>query len=58
LETELIREQRGGAISMKFSEMSTEELRRMVWVFPEAYNEYLERFVKEQQQQGLIPKSG
>jgi len=58
LETELIREQTGGAVSVKFADMSTEELRTMVWVFPEAYQEYLERFVKEQQEQGLFPKSG
>jgi hypothetical protein len=58
LETELIRDQTGGAVSVKFSDMSTEELRQRAWSFPEAFAEYLKRFVKEEQSNGTIPKSG
>jgi hypothetical protein len=38
--------------------MSDEELRRMVWVFPEAYKIYLERFLKANMADPTIPKSG
>lgn len=49
METEFIREQRGGAVSVKFSDLSNEELRRMFWVFPEAKAEYTKRFVNDSQ---------
>jgi hypothetical protein len=58
LETEFIRDQAGGAATVKFSELSVVELRQRVWSFPEAYAEYMKIFINEQQQQGLIPKSG
>jgi hypothetical protein len=58
LETTVIREQRGGAVEVQFAEMSDEELRRMVWVFPEAYKIYLERFLKANMADQTIPKSG
>lgn len=58
METELIRDQNGGAAVVKFSDLTTEELRRRVWSFPEAFQEYLERFAKEQQVKGPTPKSG
>jgi hypothetical protein len=58
LETTVIRDQQGGAAVVKFADLSDEELRRMVWVFPEAYAEYLDRFLKANLPKGLIPKSG
>lgn len=39
---------------MKFSEMTTEQLRLRFWVFPEAQLEYTKRFLEAQ----TIPKSG
>jgi hypothetical protein len=43
----LIRDQRGGAVTVEFADMTTEELRQRCWAFPEARAEYLKRFVKK-----------
>ena len=48
LETELIKDQTGGAITVKFTKMTTEELRQRCWAFPEARAEYLKRFLGAQ----------
>lgn len=58
METTLIREQKGGAVEVEFAKMSDEELRRMVWVFPEAQRIYLERFLKTNMADPTIPTSG
>jgi hypothetical protein len=52
LESEFIRDQKGGAKVLKFTELSDENLRRMVWSFPEARAEYLKRFVYKKASEG------
>jgi hypothetical protein len=55
LETELILDGKGGAKSVKFSEMTDDQLRIRCWVFPEAFAEYMRRKVAKRKN---APTSG
>lgn len=53
LEPELIVDKRGGAIVIKFAEMTDAELLKLFWSFPEARLEYFKRLSKKP----LLPNS-
>jgi hypothetical protein len=51
--TELIRDQAGGAVVIKFADLSDEELIKRILVFPEARREYVKRNLRRLKQRQL-----